>query len=134
VTWASVVLSRRPDEQPAPIPRPRRPDDPIPARTDLRPIPDSRIPIGYRRGFQLTERLQGLGLLILGCLGLLAVYWVYQNGGQLPGAPPPPPAPPGLRGITVTPIISATNCMMPLLTIGSTGLILVGLRRIFDPW
>jgi hypothetical protein len=101
-------------------------------RPELRPIPDSRIPIGYRRGFQLEERLQGLGIVILGCIGLLAVWWVYTNGG-LPGAPAPPPAPPGLKGLTVQPIISATNCLMPMIAIGSTGLILVGIRRIFDP-
>jgi hypothetical protein len=80
----------------------------------------------------LTERLQGLGLVLFGLLGMSLVYLIYQNGGPL-GGPSPPPAPPGLKGLNPQPLISATACFLPLLALTSMGLILVGLRRIVDP-
>jgi hypothetical protein len=118
-----------PGELPHPPNDPTRPPQP---RTDLPDLRTSKIPVGYRPGAQIGERLQGLGLVVIGLAGLILVYVIYQSGG-LPGAPEPPPAPPGLQGLRVLPLISVTNCMVPLLTIGSMGLILLGMRRIADP-
>ena len=77
--------------------------------------------------------MRGLGLVLMGMLGLAFVYFIYQSGG-LPGTPAPPAPPPGLKGLTVPPLISVTNCLVPGIAIGSAGLILVGLRRVFDPY
>jgi hypothetical protein len=102
-------------------------------RPELPSLNEPRIPVGYRRHFELGARLQGLGLLLVGMFGLALVYLIYQAGG-LPGAPAPPPPPPGLKGLSVPPLISVTNCLVPGIAIGSAGLIMVGLRRIFDPY
>ena len=102
-------------------------------RPELPPLDEPRVPVGYRRKFELGERLVGLGLLLVGLFGLGLVYVIYQSGG-LPGAPAPPPPPPGLKGLNVPPLISVTNCLVPGIAIGSTGLIMVGLRRMFDPY
>jgi hypothetical protein len=110
------------------------PEDPrMKGRPELPLLNESRIPTGYRRGLELGERLQGLGLVLVGVLGLGFVYLIFQSGG-LPGAPAPPPPPPGLNGLQVPPLISVTNCLVPGIAIASTGLILVGLRRVFDPY
>lgn len=103
----------------------RLPGDPE-YRKDLPPIEKERRPPGYRPGFQLEERLLGLGAVVLGLVGLLVVYGVYS--GRLPsGLAPPPGVPSGL------PVINATACLLPLIGIGSVGLILVGVKRVFDP-
>ncbi len=80
----------------------------------------------------LEERLQGLLLLLIGLAGCAGALALYQLGG-LPGAPAPPPPPPGLKGLSLAPLFSVTNCMVPLMAIGSVGLVLVGLRRMVDP-
>jgi hypothetical protein len=79
---------------------------------------------------QLEERLQGLGAVLLGLVGLLVVYGIYT--GFLPSGLPPPPAPP--PGVLVQlPVINAAAFFMPLMTIGSVALIAVGFRRVLDP-
>jgi hypothetical protein len=51
--------------------------------------------------------------------------------GVLPSGLPPPPQP---RGVLVQlPVFNAAACFMPLMAIGSVGLIVVGFRRVIDP-
>jgi hypothetical protein len=99
-------------------------------RSDLPKLENERRPVGYRPGLQLEERLQGLGAVALGLVGLLVVYGIYT--GVLPsGLPPPPPPPPGV--LVQVPVVNAAACFMPLLAIGSVALIVVGGRRVIDP-
>ena len=102
-------------------------------RPELPPLNEPRIPLGYRRRFELGARLQGLGLLLVGVFGFGLVYMIYQAGG-LPGAPAPPPPPPGLKGMPVPVLANVTSCLVPLLAIGSVGCILIGFRRLVDPY
>jgi hypothetical protein len=98
-------------------------------RSDLPALPKERKPVGYRAGWQIQERLQGLGVIALGLLGLFVVYGI--STGLLPSGLPPPPQP---RGVLVQlPVYNAAACFMPLMAIGSVGLIIVGFRRLFDP-
>jgi hypothetical protein len=99
-------------------------------RDDLPKLERERRPVGYRAGFQLEERLQGLGAVVLGLVGLLVVYGI--STGILPsGLPPPPPPPPGV--LVQLPVINAAACLTPLMTVGSIALIVVGFRRVVDP-
>jgi hypothetical protein len=99
-------------------------------RSDLPEVERQRVPVGYRPGLQLEERLQGLGAMLLGLVGLLVVYGIFS--GLLPFGLPSPPPPP--RGILVpVPVVNAAACVMPLMAIGSVGLIVVGFRRVLDP-
>jgi hypothetical protein len=87
------------------------------------------MPPGYRPGWRLEERLQGVGVILLGLVGLAVVYGTYT--GVLPSGLPPPPQP---RGVLVqVPVYNAALCFMPLLAIGSVALIVVGFRRVLDP-
>ena len=94
-------------------------------RSDLPEIKRERKPVGYRPGLQLEERLLGLGAALLGVVGLLVVYGVWT--GVLPSGLTPPP------GVLPGPTLNATACLLPLLGIGSVGLILVGVKRVFAP-
>jgi len=99
-------------------------------RSDLPKLEKEQRPVGYHAGWQLEDRLQGLGAVLLGLVGMLIVYGIYT--GFLPsGLPPPPPPPPGV--LVQVPVINAAACFLPLLTIGSVALIFVGVRRVFDP-
>jgi hypothetical protein len=110
------------------------PNDPwIGHRSELPDIRGPRGPVGYRRGFEWGTRLQGLLLLVIGLVGITGVYLVFRAGG-VPGAPAPPPPPPGLRGLSVPSLVNVASCFGLLITLGSLGLILVGLRRIVDPY
>lgn len=85
--------------------------------------------MGYRAGWQIEERLQGCGAILLGIVGLAVVYGI--STGFLPSGLPPPPPP---RGVLVQlPVLNAAACFMPLMAIGSVGLIIVGFRRLLDP-
>ena len=98
-------------------------------RSDLPRLDKERKPAGYRAGLQLEERLQGLGVIVLGLVGLAIVWGIYS--GFLPSGPPPPPQP---RGVLVqVPVYNATACFLPLIAISSCGLIVVGFRRVLDP-
>jgi hypothetical protein len=98
-------------------------------RSELPALPKEHKPPGYRAGWQLEERLQGFGAILLGVVGLLVVYGTYT--GVLPSGLPPPPQP---RGVLVqVPVVNAAACFMPLLAIGSVALIVVGFRRVLDP-
>jgi hypothetical protein len=99
-------------------------------RSDLPQVERERVPVGYRPGLQLEERLQGLGAMLLGVVGLLVVYGIYT--GFLPSGLPPPPPPP--KGVLVqVPVVNAAACFIPLMAIGSVGLIVIGFRRVLDP-
>lgn len=107
----------------------RPPGDPG-YRADLPKLDKERRPVGYRPGWQLEDRLQGLGAVVLGLIGMLVVYGI--STGVLPsGLPAPPPPPPGV--LVQVPVPNAAACFMPLLAIGSVALIVVGLRRAIDP-
>jgi hypothetical protein len=99
-------------------------------RPDLPKIDKERRPVGYRAGFQLEERLQGVGVVLLGFVGLFVVYGIYT--GFLPsGLPPPPPPPPGVLIQVPTP--NAAACFMPLMALMSVALIAIGFKRVVDP-
>ena len=98
-------------------------------RAELPKLEKERQPVGYRPGWQIQERLQGLGVVVLGLVGLAVVYGVYT--GILPSGLPPPPKPPGV--LVQVPVFNATACFVPLIAIGSLGLIVVGFRRIVEP-
>src|SRR5579884_2603658 len=90
-------------------------------RSELPPIPSERRPVGYRPGLQLEERLQGLGAILLGAIGLLLAYLMFT--GVLPLGLPPPPPPPGV--LVPVPTLNPAGCVLPLLGIGSVGVIIV---------
>jgi hypothetical protein len=102
-------------------------------RSELPAIRGPRQPEGYKRSFEWQSRFVGLLLVLFGLAGMALVYVMFQAGG-LPGAPAPPAPPPGLNGLPVPSLISVSGCLVPLLTIGSVGLIILGLRRIADPY
>jgi hypothetical protein len=106
------------------------PDDPQARyRSELPALPKEFTPPGYRPGWQVFERLQGVGVILLGLVGLLVVYGTYA--GVLPSGLPPPPQP---RGVLVqVPVFNGAACFMPLIAIGSVALIVVGFRRVLDP-
>ena len=106
------------------------PDDPKARyRSELPPLDRERRPVGYRPGWQLEERLQGLGAMVLGLVGLAVVYGIAT--GILPSGLPPPPPPPGV--LVQVPTVNGLGCVMPLMAIGSVALIVVGFRRVLDP-
>ena len=96
-------------------------------RSDLPALKSDPLPEGYRPGWQLEERLQGLGVILLGFVGLAVVYGI--TTGILPAGLPPPPQPSGIH----VPLFSAAACFTPVMAIGSVALIVVGVRRVFDP-
>jgi hypothetical protein len=103
-------------------------DDPGSYRSDL-PRLEKELPVGYRAGWQVMERLQGLGVMAIGVVGLTIVYLI--STGVLPAGLPPPPPPPGV--LVQVPMLNANQCILPLTLIGSVGLIIVGFRRAIDP-
>jgi hypothetical protein len=98
-------------------------------RKDLPSLPSDRRPHGYQPGLQLEERLQGLGVVLLGVIGMLVVYAMYS--GLLPLGLPPPPQPPGL--VVPVPTPNPAACILPLMALSSIGLVIVGFRRVLDP-
>jgi hypothetical protein len=106
------------------------PNDPRESfRSDLPSLPKERKPTGYQPGWQLEERLQGLGVIALGLVGLAVVYAMYT--GILPLGLPPPAQPKGV--LVPVPVLNAAACVMPLMAIGSVALIGVGLKQLVDP-
>ena len=98
-------------------------------RSDLPPLAKERKPVGYSAGLQLWERLQGVGIIMLGVAGLFIVYGVFT--GTLPAGLPAPAQPRGL--LVPVPTFNAVACFMPLMAIMSCALIVVGFRRVLDP-
>lgn len=115
------------------LPSRRKPSVQLPGdpgfRSELPPVERERRPVGYRAGWQLEERLQGLGVVVLGIIGLLVVYGIAT--GLLPSGLPPPPAPQGV--LVQVPTINAAACFTPLMALCSVGLIAVGFKRVVDP-
>jgi hypothetical protein len=72
------------------------------------------------------ERLQGLALFLVGSASLLLIYLAQQYGWLATR----PPAPPGLENV---PVVSPFACLVPLISIGSLGLCMVGLKKLFEP-
>jgi hypothetical protein len=106
------------------------PDDPNEGyRSDLPKLPREGKPTGYRPGWQLQERLVGLGVMALGFVGLAVVYGI--STGILPSGLPPPPQPSGI--LVQVPMINAAACITPIMAVGSLALIVVGFRRMLDP-
>jgi len=85
--------------------------------------------VGYRPGWQIEERLQGLGVVVLGIIGLAVAYAIAT--GILPSGLPAPPQPKGV--LVQLPAYNAAACFVPLMAISSVALVWVGLRRVFDP-
>ncbi len=108
--------------------QPQFPGDPG-YRSDLPKLEKQRRPVGYRPGLQLEERLQGLGIVILGLVGLLVVYGIYS--GVLPSGLPPPPQPKGV--LIPVPTVNGAAFFLPLIAVMSVALIAVGFRRVVDP-
>jgi hypothetical protein len=104
-------------------------NDPGNYRSDLPRLDKESRPVGYRAGWQLEERLQGLGAMILGIVGLTVAYLIFT--GVLPAGLPPPQPPPGV--LVQVPVFNANQCLVPLTAIGSVALIVVGFRRALDP-
>lgn len=98
-------------------------------RSDLPSLPRERRPHGYRAGLQLVERLQGLGVVALGVLGMLVAYGIYS--GTLRIGLPAPPQPSGLA--FPVPLVNPAACLIPLLLLSSVALVLVGFRQMLDP-
>jgi len=98
-------------------------------RPDLPKIEKERRPIGYRAGLQLEERLQGLGVIVLGLVGLLVVYGIYS--GVLPSGLPPPPQPKGV--LIPVPVVNGAAFFLPIIAVMSVVLIAVGFKRVVDP-
>jgi hypothetical protein len=72
------------------------------------------------------ERLIGLALILGGVLGFGLVYFMWKF------APASMPVPPGLPR-NLLPIASPLNCILPITAIGSSLLVLLGLRRLIFP-
>jgi hypothetical protein len=72
------------------------------------------------------ERLVGLGLIALGMIGFGLLYLFWRIGPLMPAAPPGMPS--GLM-----PMLSPIACMVPVIGLGSCGLVLLGLKRLIFP-
>jgi hypothetical protein len=102
------------------------PEQKAPELPDVR---GPRVPVGYRPGFQLEERLQGLLLVLLGLAGLALL----QAVPLLTGGPGGPGGAPGPRGLPAPPLLAPATCLTPAIAVGSVGLILIGLRQMIRP-
>jgi hypothetical protein len=78
---------------------------------------------------QIGDRLQGVGVVALGVVGMLVAYGIFS--GVLPAGLPEPPQPPNVVGRI--PIINPVQCVIPVLMLGSVALVFVGFRQILDP-
>lgn len=72
----------------------------------------------------LGDRLVGLGVIAFGLLGLGVAMLLMQSEQLLR-----PPTPPGLPA-ELMPLTSPLRCFVPIIALGSLGLIFVGLRRL----
>ncbi len=92
---------------------------------DLPDVRGRRAPHGYRPGLQLGERLQGLLLLALGVAGLVFCGFLLDSAR---GAGPLATAGRGVPGS-----LNAAGCLVPMIALGSLGLVVLGLRQIVAP-
>jgi len=96
-------------------------------RGDLPSVPHEERPVGYQAGLQIGERLQALGVMLLGLLGMFMAYAMYT--GMLPAGLPPPTPPAGVN----VPVFNPVLCVTPLMGLGGIALVFVGARRFIDP-
>ncbi len=80
-----------------------------------------RAPSGYRPGLQLGERLQGLGLVLLGLIGLVGSLLLLQPAGPVAAA------------LHLPTLAASLTCLGPILAIGAVGLVVAGLGRAIRP-
>ena len=78
------------------------------------------------RQLNAEERLIGVALILGGVVGFGLVYLMWMF------APASMPVPPGLPR-NLLPIASPLNCILPITAIGSSLLVLIGLRRLIFP-
>jgi len=83
--------------------------------------PRNPPPGGFRQS--LGDRLVGLWLILGGVLGFGLVYLMWKF------APASMPVPPGMP-TGLLPIASPLNCVLPVTAIGSSLLVLLGLKRL----
>jgi hypothetical protein len=79
--------------------------------------PNHGLPSGAK------ERLIGLALIVGGVVGFGVIFVMWQY------APASMPAPPGLPR-NLLPLTSPLNCMLPISVIGSSLLVLMGLKKL----
>jgi hypothetical protein len=103
-------------------------NDPLQGRPDL-PKLERKPPRAYRTGWQLEERLTGLGVALIGVVGVTVAYLI--TTGVLPAGLPPPAPPPGV--LVQVPLPNAMGCVVPLTAVGGVALIVIGFRRVLDP-
>ena len=96
-------------------------------RSELPPVARGRERIDYRAGWQLEERLQALGVIVLGLVGLWLAY--AMTAGIVPAGLPVPPPPPGV----FVPLFNPMACLVPMLVLGAVALIVAGAKRLIDP-
>jgi hypothetical protein len=75
----------------------------------------------------MSERLQGLLLILAGIGSMFLIYVVQHNTSFDFRQPVPPGLPPSL------PIISPLACLAPMIGLGAFGLCLIGLKKLFAP-
>lgn len=84
--------------------------------------PRDEPPHGYRRG-DAEERLAGCGLILGGMVGMGVAVLFWQFGQTTLAAPPGMPA-------GFVPIASPLACMIPIMAVLSSGLVLIGLKKL----
>ena len=83
-------------------------------RRDLRDVRRPRRPVGYRAGWQIQERLVGLGLVVVGLGGLLLASAMLGDAGSG----------------RIAPVLGFLPILMVL---GGVGLIAIGLKQFLNP-
>lgn len=77
----------------------------------------------------MRERLQGLALILAGCVSLALVSFVQLSGWLQALRPAPPPGVPG----GLLPLLNPLYCLLFLVLIGALGLLLVGVKKLLAP-
>jgi hypothetical protein len=77
----------------------------------------------------LPERLQGLLLILAGCLCLTLIYLAQQNGWLQQARPPTPP---GVHP-ELLPVITPLSCVLPMAAMGALGLCFAGAKKLVAP-
>ena len=77
----------------------------------------------------IRGRLVGVGLIVLGVAsaGVIYGFWLLDQAYGLR-----PPTPPGMPA-GITPVLSPLSCLLPVGAIGSTLLVIEGMRRVIFP-
>lgn len=94
-----------------------------PGRPELPDVRGPRRPVGYRGGARLRERLQGLGIVLVGIAGALLGAAMARSGGL------PMPGPASRAVLYFTPL----SVLGIVLVVGAIGLMVVGVVRMVNP-